>query len=140
MSAIPYGVVGAILGHLLTGRDLSMLSIIGILAATGVVVNDSLVLVKFVNEDRESGTDARVAVERAGALRFRAIALTSLTTFAGLTPIMLEQSLQAQFLIPMATSLAFGVLFATAATLLLIPAHYMILEDLRLAIEQWRKR
>ena len=75
----------------------------------------------------------------AGSLRFRAIALTSLTTFAGLTPIMLERSLQAQFLIPMATSLAFGVLFATAATLLLIPAHYMILEDLRRGLEHWRK-
>ncbi len=139
MSAIPYGLMGAVWGHVLTGRDLSMLSIIGILAATGVVVNDSLVLVKFANEDRERGTGARAAIERAGSLRFRAIALTSLTTFAGLTPIMLERSLQAQFLIPMATSLAFGVLFATAATLLLIPAHYMILEDLRRGLEHWRK-
>ncbi len=140
MSAIPYGIVGAILGHILTGRDLSMLSIIGILAATGVVVNDSLVLVNFANESRRRGSDARAAIEGAAPMRFRPIALTSLTTFAGLTPIMLERSLQAQFLIPMATSLAFGVLFATTATLLLVPAHYLILEDLRDRISDWRTR
>lgn len=139
MSAIPYGIVGAILGHLLTGRDLSMLSIIGILAATGVVVNDSLVLVSFANEARATGCSPREAVERSAPLRFRPIALTSLTTFAGLTPIMLERSLQAQFLIPMATSLAFGVLFATFATLILIPTHYLILEDLRGWLERGSK-
>jgi len=131
MSAIPYGIVGAIWGHFLTGRDLSMLSVIGVLAATGVVVNDSLVLVSFVNERTRAGTPVREAIRSAGAIRFRPILLTSLTTFVGLTPIMLERSLQAQFLIPMATSLAFGVLFATVATLLLVPAHYWILEDLR---------
>ena len=131
LSAIPYGIVGAIWGHLLTGHDLSMFSVIGILAASGVVVNDSLVLVKFANESRDAGQGARAALERAGSLRFRPIALTSLTTFAGLTPVMLERSLQAQFLIPMAISLAFGVLFATAATLVLIPAHALILEDVR---------
>ncbi len=141
MSAIPYGIVAAMWGHILTGRDLSMLSIIGVLAATGVVVNDSLVLVKFANEHRErDAAGARESVERAGGMRFRAIALTSLTTFAGLTPIMLERSLQAQFLIPMATSLAFGVLFATGATLILIPAHYLILEDLRRRVEDWRNQ
>ncbi len=131
MSAIPYGIMGAVWGHLLTGRDLSMLSVIGVLAATGVVVNDSLVMVSFVNDRVRDGEPLRDAIGEAGVLRFRPIVLTSLTTFVGLTPIMLERSLQAQFLIPMATSLAFGVLFATVATLLLIPAHYWILEDLR---------
>ena len=139
MSCIPYGIAGAIWGHLITGYDLSMLSVIGVLAATGVVVNDSLVLAKFANEDRERGKSAGEAIRRAGALRFRPVFLTSLTTFLGLTPIMLERSFQAQFLIPMAISLAFGVLFATVATLMLVPAHYLILEDLTNRLSEWRK-
>ena len=101
----------------------------GIVGLAGVVVNDSLVLIHATNRIRGQGYDAHDAITRAGALRFRAIILTSLTTFAGLTPMLLERSLQAQFLIPMAISLGFGVLFATGITLLLIPSIYMILED-----------
>jgi multidrug efflux pump subunit AcrB len=129
MSAIPFGFVGAVMGHVVTGRDLSMLSVIGILAAAGVVVNDSLVLVTFVNRRRAEGLSARESVVEAGVSRFRAILLTSLTTFLGLTPIMLERSLQAQFLIPMAISLAYGVAFATAVTLLVVPAMTLAIDD-----------
>jgi multidrug efflux pump subunit AcrB len=96
----------------------------------GVVVNDSLVLIHATNRIRKQGVDAHDSVTRAGAMRFRAIILTSLTTFAGLTPMILERSIQAQFLIPMAISLGFGVLFATLITLLLVPCGYMILDDL----------
>ena len=96
----------------------------------GVVVNDSLVLIHATNRIRSQGVSAHDAVTQAGGLRFRAIILTSLTTFAGLTPMLLEKSIQAQFLIPMAVSLSFGVLFATGVTLLLIPCGYMILEDI----------
>jgi multidrug efflux pump subunit AcrB len=129
MTAIPFGLVGAVWGHLLMGRDLSMFSVIGIVALAGVVVNDSLVLVNYVNEHREEGIPASKSVCEAGAARFRPILLTSLTTFAGLTPLMLERSVQAQLLIPMAISLAFGVLFATMITLILVPALYLIIED-----------
>jgi len=129
MSAIPFGIVGALLGHLIMGYDLSMLSMFGMVGAAGVVVNDSLVLIHATNRIRSQGVKAIDAVMQAGPLRFRAIILTSLTTFAGLTPILLERSLQAQFLIPMAVSLAFGVLFATWITLLLIPCGYMIMDD-----------
>jgi multidrug efflux pump subunit AcrB len=130
MIAIPFGFVGAVFGHWLTGQDLSTLSYLGLLAVIGVVVNDSLVLVDFVNRYRKEGRGTLLeAVKDAGVRRFRPILLTSLTTFVGLMPILVEQSLQAQFLIPMATSLAFGVLFATFITLLLVPAAYLILED-----------
>jgi multidrug efflux pump subunit AcrB len=129
MSAIPFGLVGAVGGHLIMGHNLSLLSLFGIVGLAGVVVNDSLVLVDATNRFRQQGADAHEAITRAGALRFRAIILTSLTTFAGLTPMLLERSLQAQFLIPMAISLGFGVLFSTAITLLLVPSLYMILDD-----------
>ena len=129
MSAIPFGLVGAAFGHLIMGHNLSLLSLFGIVGLAGVVVNDSLVLIDATNRIRNQGRDAHDAVTRAGALRFRAIILTSLTTFAGLTPMLMERSLQAQFLIPMAISLGFGVLFATGITLLLVPSLYMILED-----------
>ena len=129
MSAIPLGMIGAVLGHLIMGHNLSLLSLFGIVGLAGVVVNDALVLIDATNRIRSQGADAHEAITRAGALRFRAIILTSLTTFAGLTPILLERSLQAQFLIPMAISLGFGVLFATSITLLLVPCGYMILED-----------
>jgi multidrug efflux pump subunit AcrB len=131
MSAIPFGIVGAVFGHLLMGLNLSLLSLFGIVGLTGVVVNDSLVLVHATNRIREQGVSPHEAITRGGALRFRAVILTSLTTFAGLTPMILERSLQAQFLIPMAVSLGFGVLFATVITLLLVPCGYMILEDLQ---------
>ncbi len=130
MSAIPFGFVGAILGHLIMGFDLSILSTFGIVALTGVVVNDSLLLINFINQKREQGVDLFIAVAEAAKQRFRPIILTSLTTSLGLTPIIIEQSMQAQFLIPMAISLGFGILFATLITLLLVPSLYMILEDL----------
>ncbi len=130
MSVIPFGLMGAIWGHLIMGRELSILSVCGMVALTGVVVNDSLVLVDWINRRRREGVNVSDAVHRAGVARFRPILLTSLTTFAGLLPMLLERSLQAQFLIPMAISLAFGVLFATFVTLLLVPASYLIFEDL----------
>ncbi len=130
MSVIPFGIGGAIAGHILMGRDLSMMSIIGIVALSGVVVNSSLMIVHFVNEHRSSGVALHDAVTEAGVQRFRPIVLTSLTTFAGLFPLMLEKSVQAQFLIPMAISLGFGVIFATLITLLVVPAGYCISEDL----------
>jgi multidrug efflux pump subunit AcrB len=136
MSAIPFGMVGAIWGHVLMGWDLSMFSIIGMVALSGVVVNDSLVLVDYVNRRVRDGMAVREAIASAGGARFRAILLTSLTTFAGLSPLLLERSLQAQFLIPMAISLAFGVLFSPAITLLLVPAVYLIIEDAKAVVQR----
>ncbi|NRA85403.1 MAG: efflux RND transporter permease subunit, partial [Gammaproteobacteria bacterium] len=131
MSAIPFGVIGAVLGHMIFGYDLSTMSIFGIIAASGVVVNDSLVMVDFVNKARKAGTNIKEAVIASGARRFRAITLTSLTTFIGLMPIIFETSMQAKIVIPMAISLAFGVAFATVITLILIPCLYVILEDVK---------
>ncbi|MEW6428317.1 MAG: efflux RND transporter permease subunit [Thermodesulfobacteriota bacterium] len=131
MAAIPFGIVGAVLGHLLMGYDLSMLSIFGIVALSGVVVNDSLLLIDQANRNRIEGKNSLAAMSDAGIRRFRPILLTSITTFFGLLPMITETSVQAQFLIPMAISLAFGVLFATGITLALIPSLYLVLEDLR---------
>ena len=131
MSAIPFGLIGAIWGHVAMGMDLAILSMFGIVALTGVVVNDSLVMVDFINRAVAKGLPLEQAIVDSGASRFRPILLTSLTTFVGLTPLILEKSLQAQFLIPMAISLAFGVLFATFITLLLVPCLYAILDDVR---------
>jgi len=131
MSVIPFGLIGAIIGHFIIGIGLSMLSIFGMLALTGVVVNDSLVMVDYVNRRRKEGIALADAVQMAGVARFRAILLTSLTTFCGLVPLIFEKSTQAQFLIPMAVSLGFGVLVATVFTLFLVPASYMILEDFK---------
>jgi multidrug efflux pump subunit AcrB len=144
MTAIPFGIIGALLGHLIMGHNLSLLSLFGVVGLAGVVVNDSLVLIDATNRIRSQGVEGSLAVAQAGQLRFRAIILTSLTTFAGLTPILLERSLQAQFLIPMAISLGFGVLFATGISLLLIPCVYVILDDLHQAFHllriRWGKR
>ena len=131
MSVIPFGIIGALFGHMLLGFDLSLISFMGMLALIGVVVNDSLVLVDYVNKRRLEGMALFDAVSRAGVARFRAVMLTSLTTFAGLMPLIFEKSTQAQFLKPMAISLGFGILFATAITLILIPVNYMILEDIK---------
>jgi multidrug efflux pump subunit AcrB len=132
MAAIPFGIVGAVIGHLTMGYDLSILSIFGIVALAGVVVNDSLLLIDRINQNRrEGGEDLLEALLDAGQRRFRPILLTSLTTFFGLAPMIMERSVQAQFLIPMAISLGFGIMFATGITLLLIPALYMALEDVR---------
>ena len=130
MAAIPFGIVGAAWGHAILGMDLTIMSMFGIVALTGVVVNDSLVMVDFINQRRESGLGIQKAIREAGAARFRPILLTSVTTFAGLSPLLFEKSLQAQFLIPMATSLGFGVLFATFITLILVPVLYNIIEDI----------
>jgi len=131
MGVIPFGMVGAIVGHLLVGIPVNFMSFLGIIALSGVVVNDSIILVNFVNEATAEGKPVIRAVIDGGARRFRAILLTSLTTFFGLLPILVETSMQAQFLIPMATSLAFGIVFATVITLLLITCLYVILEDFK---------
>ncbi len=131
MAAIPFGIVGAIWGHMIMGINLSMLSLFGIVALSGVVVNSSLLLIDFINSGRREGMSVHDAVAASGQRRFRPILLTSLTTFFGLMPMILERSTQAQFLIPMAVSLGFGILFATGITLVLIPALYMVLEDVR---------
>ena len=131
MSVIPFGAAGAMLGHILMGMNLTIMSMMGMLALTGVVVNDSLVLVDYINKRRAEGMPLMEAVSTAGVARLRPVMLTSLTTFAGLTPLIFEKSTQAQFLIPMAVSLGFGILFATFITLLLVPLNYLVLEDLR---------
>lgn len=129
MSAIPFGIVGAVIGHLLLGYNLSILSMFGIVALSGVVVNDSLIMIVLINKERQSGMELHDVIRDSATRRFRPIMLTTLTTFFGLLPMMLEKSLQARFLIPMAISLAFGVIFATLITLFLVPSLYMILED-----------
>ena len=131
MSVIPFGLVGAVAGHVLMRTDLSIMSMCGIVALAGVVVNDSLVLVDYVNREVRAGKGVVEAAWEAGAARFRPILLTSLTTFAGLTPMLLETDLQAKFLIPMAISLSFGILFATFITLFLVPCIYIMLEDVK---------
>ena len=131
MAAIPFGLVGAVLGHLLLGYNLSIISVLGLVALTGIVVNDSLILVDFINRARDRGESTIQAVLESGVRRFRPILLTTLTTFFGLLPMLFEQSLQARFLIPMAISLAFGVLFSTFVILVLTPVLYVILEDFK---------
>jgi len=131
MSVIPFSLIGALIGHSIMGMNLSISSLMGLLALTGVVVNDSLVLVSYTNDRVREGVPLMQAVYRSGGARFRPVLLTSLTTFAGLLPLIFEKSTQAQFLIPMAVSLGFGILFATFITLFLIPVCYLILEDLK---------
>jgi multidrug efflux pump subunit AcrB len=129
MIAIPFGLVGGVIGHILLGFDLSLISLMGVVALSGVVINDALIMTTYANRQRGE-LDAFTAIEEAGRRRFRPILLTTLTTFAGLTPIILETSRQAQQLIPMAISLGFGILFATAIILVIVPALYLILEDI----------
>jgi multidrug efflux pump subunit AcrB len=131
MSVIPFGVVGAVWGHLIMGLDLTILSMFGVVALAGVVVNDSIVLVHYINTARAEGAPMGEAVRMAGVARFRAILLTSVTTFAGLSPLLLERSVQAKFMVPMAVSLGFGVVFATFITLMIVPVSYLILEDIK---------
>jgi multidrug efflux pump subunit AcrB len=138
MAAIPFGLIGAIWGHVVMGMDVTILSGFGVVALTGVVVNDSLVMVDYVNRKRSIGLNEMEAARQAGMSRFRPIILTSLTTFAGLTPLLLEKSLQAKFLVPMGISLGFGVIFATVITLILVPAMYLILEDTRTLLKDFR--
>jgi len=129
--AVPFGAVGAVVGHVIMGYDLSLVSILGIVALAGVVVNDALVLVHALNERRAGGLPLLTAVAGAGKRRLRPILLTSLTTFFGLAPLVFETSVQGQTIIPMAISMAYGILFATAISLILIPALYLILEDIK---------
>jgi multidrug efflux pump subunit AcrB len=129
MSVIPFGIIGAVVGHIVMGKAISMFSLFGLVALAGVVVNDSLIMVDFVNKARQEGMPLRQAVIDSGTQRFRAIVLTSLTTAGGLMPIMLETSVQAQYMIPMAISLSFGIIFATAITLFLIPSLYILQID-----------
>jgi multidrug efflux pump subunit AcrB len=131
MIAIPFGFVGALAGHLLMGFKLSMISFFGLIALSGVVVNDSLVLIAAVNDYRDDGLEPFEAVTAGGMRRFRPILLTSLTTFFGLMPMIFETSIQARFLIPMALSLGFGVLFVTVIALVIVPSSYLALEDVR---------
>ncbi len=136
MAVIPFGLIGAIIGHFLLSKSLNMLSMYGIIALTGVVVNDSLIMVDFINKAKAEGMRVVDAVVLSGTKRFRAILLTSLTTFFGVLPIYFETSLQAQFVIPMAISIGFGIMFATVITLFLIPALYMMLEDFRAFVKR----
>ena len=129
MIAIPFGIVGAVMGHIILGYDLSLVSMMGVVAVSGVVVNGALIMVHHANRNREE-MGVYDAIHEAGLRRFRPILLTTLTTFGGLTPIILETSRQAYHLIPMAISLGFGIVFATAITLVVVPCLYMMLEDL----------
>jgi multidrug efflux pump subunit AcrB len=138
MTAIPFGLIGALIGHVLLGFEFSMISVMGIIALTGVVVNDAIVLIDAANEFRRNGMSPLEAIYAAGVRRFRPILLTSSTTFFGLTPMIFEQSVQARFLVPMAVSLGFGVAFATSITLVLIPTVYMVFDDIGRALGRGR--
>jgi multidrug efflux pump subunit AcrB len=129
MAVIPFGMIGALVGHMVFGVTVSMMSLFGLVALAGVIVNDSLIMVDFVNRGRAEGMSLHKAVVEAGTSRFRAILLTTLTTFLGLLPIMFEKSLQAQMVIPMTLSLGWGIVFGTLLTLVMIPSLYLILDD-----------
>jgi len=131
MSVIPFGIIGAIIGHWIMGHPLSFLSTLGLMALLGVVINDSLVLVDYINQQHRAGESLRDAVRRAGVARFRPVMLTSVTTFFGLLPLLSERASAAQILIPMAISLGFGILFATVITLILVPTNVLIVDDIR---------
>ena len=136
MSAIPFGIVGAVFGHLILGMDFSILSMLGIAALSGIVVNDSLVMMDYINRINNDTNDPIKAAMKAGPIRFRPILLTSLTTFIGVMPLIFEKSLQAKFLVPMAVSLGFGVLFATFVILILVPCSYMFVEKVKFLIKK----
>jgi multidrug efflux pump subunit AcrB len=131
MSVIPFSIIGALGGHALMGMDLSISSMFGLLALFGVAVNDALVMVDRINHKLKEGLTVIDAVREAGVARFRPILLTSLTTFAGMTPLILDKTTQAQFLIPMAVTLGFGILFATFLALYLVPTLYLMKEDIQ---------
>jgi multidrug efflux pump subunit AcrB len=135
MMAIPFGLIGAIGGHLVMGLAFTIISIFGIVALSGIVVNDSLILIDFTNRAHRSGTAVTDAVIESGRSRFRPVLLTSVTTIAGLFPLLLERSFQAQLLIPMAVSISFGLLAATLLTLLYVPALYLIVDDIVRAVK-----
>jgi multidrug efflux pump subunit AcrB len=138
MFAVPFGIIGAIFGHLLMGYDLSMMSAFGMVALTGVVVNDAIVMIERINENLADGMPFFEAIIAGGARRFRAVFLTTVSTVGGLAPLILETDFQARFLIPMALALAAGVAFATALTLVMIPSLLAILNDLRRVVRRWK--
>lgn len=138
MTAIPFGIVGAVIGHILLGYDLSLVSLMGVIALSGVVVNDSLIMIDYANKRRIEGFAIYEAIHEAGLRRFRPIILTTMTTFGGLAPIILETSSQAFYLIPMAISLGFGIVFATTIILVIVPCLYLTLEDIRLLLLKGR--
>jgi len=139
MVAIPFGVIGAVIGHIIMGYSLSIMSLMGIVALSGVVVNDALILIDFINNKTAEGMPATEAIHAAGVRRFRPILLTTLTTFGGLAPMIFETSRQASFMIPMAISLGYGILFSTAITLLLVPSLCLIREDIGHFFSRFRK-
>lgn len=130
MAAIPFGLIGALFGHWVMGIDLTILSLFGIFGLSGIVVNDSIILVTFFKHQREAGIETTQAIINAATQRLRAVLLTSLTTIGGLTPLLFETSMQAQFLIPMAVSISFGLMFATVLVLFVIPALLSIHESI----------
>jgi len=140
MSVIPFGAIGAVIGHWIMGMNLTIMSLLGLMALIGVVVNDSLVLVDFINKKKLEGKAIAEAVLIAGQSRFRPVMLTSLTTFIGLMPLLFEKATQAQFLIPMAVSLGFGIIFATFITLVLVPTNYLLVEDLKNALTLTKRK
>lgn len=140
MAAIPFGLIGAIAGHLIMGLQITIISIFGIVALSGIVVNDSLILIDFINRAARNGMEIDEAVVKSGKVRFRPVLLTSITTIAGLFPLLLERSFQAQFLIPMAVTISFGLLVATLLTLLYVPALYLIVEDVRNMFAAWYRK
>lgn len=139
MSVIPFGIIGAVIGHWILGMNLTILSLMGMLALTGILVNDSLVIVDYINKQYKKTGDLLDSVLNAGVARFRPVMLTSLTTFIGLLPLMFEKATNAQFLIPMAVSLAFGILFATFTTLILIPVNYVVMDSFLKMIGHYKK-
>jgi multidrug efflux pump subunit AcrB len=134
MLTVPFGIIGAVIGHVIMGIDLSLMSLFGIVALAGVVVNDAIVLIESYNHHISIGLDVEEALLQAGKRRFRAVFLTTISTVGGLSPIIVEQGLQAQFLIPMALSIAAGVAFATLLTLLLLPSLILVLNDVRIGL------
>jgi multidrug efflux pump subunit AcrB len=131
MVAIPFGMIGAVFGHMIMDYHLSLMSMMGIVALSGVVVNDSLVLVDYANKELRYGISAAQAIQNAGLRRFRPVMLTTLTTFGGLAPMIFETSRQARFMIPMAISLGFGIVFATVITLAMVPCLFLVVDDVK---------
>lgn len=140
MAAIPFGLIGALFGHLILGIDITILSLFGLFGLSGIVVNDSIILVSFYQQLRTKGMNTRDALIEASCQRLRAVLLTSMTTIAGLTPLLFETSLQAQFLVPMAASIAFGLMFSTVLVLMIIPVLLSFHEDIQLFFSSWRQK
>ena len=131
MAAIPFGLVGAVIGHIIMGYNLSIISMMGIVALSGVVINDSLVMIDYSNKQQRNGFSPLESIRIASIRRFRPIMLTTITTFGGLAPMIFETSRQARFMIPMAISIGYGIVFATMITLIIVPSLYLIIEDIR---------